>query len=131
MKQLLPFLFLAASSAQALQYQCTERASDAFKNGRLQYAVVIAVVAQTRVSARDSERVRVSLLKRDPRDGASPFTPMRPVFDAEATTEGSVLRIEAMQRHGLRFEAPLSPLDEGAMELRWVRGAIRLRCKAS
>lgn len=117
----LALLLVATTSANAATLQCAERASDAFKGGRLQYAVAVETAR--------SQKARVSLFKRDPRDGSSSFTKMIPPFEADATSQGGIFHIDAMKAHGLKFTLNLSVPKAAYLELRWVRGDVELVCK--
>lgn len=126
MKTLASLILIVASSAQAaLTYQCQEKASDAFKYGRLQYALVLRLDGRRA----ETQKAHLSLLSRDPRDGASPFKPMLPTFEAVAETQGTLLRIDAMAKHRLKFIADVNHMEQALMELQWVRGDIDLKCK--
>ncbi len=114
------FFFVAATSASAATYECTENASDAFRGDRLQYAVAVVTSQQT---------AKVSLFKRDPREGRQPFRPMIPTFVTPIKIENGILHIDAVVKHRLYFLLNLSAPKLATLQLQWVRGDIELHCK--
>ena len=137
MKVLSLFVVLfATASANASHYKCAEKAADAVAKNRLQYSVFITTLAEIKdpkvVGQHDrADKVRVSVMSRNPKVASSRFALNRPSFEAIAKSEDVMFQIDARRNHGFQFNMYLDELDQTSMKLSGVRGDIRLNCSSN
>jgi hypothetical protein len=132
----LSLLLLAASSANATHFKCTETAESPLLQKRLQYSVFVTTVApitDRRIIGRNdsAEKVRISLLSRNPKFVGSPFKLDRPSFEAVAKTADVSYQIDALKTHGFGLYIFLDELDQTSMKLSGVRGSVRMNCHST
>ncbi len=132
MKLFILFLVIAASSAQARQFKCSEKATDALAKNRVQYSVLVTTLSEITNPILKGDydhvtNVRVSILSREPRTGSGPFRLDRPSFEAIAKSEDVNYNIRS-PKHGFSFGVYLDEMDQSWMKLTGVRGDIRLNC---
>ncbi len=128
--------FVVAASANAAHYKCSEKAADAIAKHRNQYSVFVTTLGEIKdgrvVGKKDrADRVRISLLSRDPKAGSAPFRLDRPSFEAVAKSEDVLFYINAKRTHGFSLTIYLDELGETSMSLAGVRGEIRMKCSSN
>lgn len=135
MRELSVFLCVFVSlcfgaSAQAEQFICAEKASEAVQLGRRQYAVRVVRLMRLRdpkiVGDYDgAEVVDVSIISRDPVKGTA-FRKDRQFNSVAKFADVSYL-IES-KKNGFLFSLYLDELDQTTMKLAEVRGDIFMTC---
>lgn len=134
MKVTIVALVLALGTpALAKNYLCAEKAAEARKGRRLQYGVKVATpggITDPKVVGDydHAKRVEVSVFSRDP-NGSHPFRLDRPAFRAIAKSADVHYHIDARRTHGFHLDMYLDEMDQTSMELKGVRGDIRMSCK--
>jgi len=124
----LAVLFLAVS-AQASHYKCSESAADALKARRHQYSVFLTSIKTLAKNTQGYdliERVRVSILSRDPHT-KNQFKLARNTFEAVAKSADVMYSISSPS-HGFSLGIYMDELDQSWMKLNTVGGTIRLNC---
>lgn len=125
---------ISSVSAQAAQFKCAERAEEALKERRLQYAVFVTGLSEIKDPAiigednDGAEYVNVTVLARDPRVSGSKFTKIGSSFKAIATYADVIYNVDAKKEQGFSFHSYMDELDQSSMELKGV-GDIRLNCR--
>jgi hypothetical protein len=131
-------LFVLAMNGTALagnsSYKCFEsdRQSALFQK-RLQYGVIITAQARATASrpahGYDSvEKVKVTLLSRDPRKGGA-YGVDRPEFDSVAKSEDVLYVVNSWRKNGVSLTIYLDEMDQSSLTLRGIRNPIQLICR--
>lgn len=124
---------VTAPAAFAEHFKCAELAASAASQNRPQYAVFLTSLGRItdgRVVGRwdYAERVRVSLLARNPMQPQSHFALVRPSFEAVAKSEDVMYFIDAWQQTGFKMKMYLDELNETSVQLNGIRGTLRMNC---
>lgn len=134
-------LLFSAFSAQATSlrsrpfehFKCAETAQAALAQNRPQYAVFVtefARITDGRVIGRNdyANRVRVSVLARNPIQPNSAFALIRPTFEAVSKAEDVAYVIDASRQAGFSMFIFLDELDQTTVRLNGIRGPLHMNC---